>query len=285
MRVRNYFLMICMGAIVLAIPISGQAGVVQDQQVQIDDLRDRIEYLEELLENVTRSGDEIYFDAVNVNIRNGLGATNGDPLEITNHVVNGLGNLIVGYNEENFTVSDKSGSHNLVVGPYHNYSSHGGMVAGYGNTVSGINSTVCGGNGNEANGVRSTVCGGGGNVASGIDSTISGGRINIASGNYASVSGGDQNEATGLRASVNGGRDNSATGADASVSGGYHNTASGQGSSVSGGQYNEAKGYISSVSGGEENTANGYLSSVSGGELREATSNHDWVAGSAFEDN
>ena len=63
----------------------------------------------------------VWFEAVNVLVVNGLGSTDS---------INGLGNLSVGYDEPRFPASDKSGSHNLIVGPFHNYSSYGGFVAG-----------------------------------------------------------------------------------------------------------------------------------------------------------
>ena len=50
-----------------------------------------------------------WFEAVNVMVVNGPGATEGTP--------NGLGNLIVGYDEPSSGPGDKNGSHNLVVGP------------------------------------------------------------------------------------------------------------------------------------------------------------------------
>lgn len=55
----------------------------------------------------------------------------------TEGTVNGRGNLIVGYNER--LVGDtniRTGSHNLVVGAFNNYSSYGGQVIGYNNTIS-----------------------------------------------------------------------------------------------------------------------------------------------------
>ncbi len=81
----------------------------------------------------------------NVQVVNGLGSTS---------TTNGLGNIVVGYNEvrpetdaaecsrgefdESFcsviggiySVNHRSGSHNLVVGSQQNYSNHAGMVAG-----------------------------------------------------------------------------------------------------------------------------------------------------------
>jgi hypothetical protein len=68
-----------------------------------------------------REGNDVIFEGCNVHIRSGAGYT-GAP-------VNGLGNLVVGYNEA-FPDDDRTGSHNLVVGAFHSYSSSGGLVAG-----------------------------------------------------------------------------------------------------------------------------------------------------------
>jgi len=80
-------------------------------------LEARIAYLEALLANVTRNGNVIVFSGVNVQIVDGSGDTYGD--------VNGLGNLIVGYNELRGTSDNRTGSHNVVIGAEHNYSSYG----------------------------------------------------------------------------------------------------------------------------------------------------------------
>ncbi len=84
--------------------------------------------------------DDVVFEGCNVHVRN------GHSTERTT-TTNGLGNLIVGYNEDgDITVSavprttgtkDRSGSHNLVIGPAHEYSGHSGLVAGSGNIISG----------------------------------------------------------------------------------------------------------------------------------------------------
>lgn len=67
------------------------------------------------------AGMELRFEGCNVAVINGVGSTTTS---------NGLGNLIVGYNEGTGT---KAGSHNLIVGPNHSYASYGGLVAGSGN--------------------------------------------------------------------------------------------------------------------------------------------------------
>ena len=58
----------------------------------------------------------------NLYVNSGSGATDGP--------VNGLGNVIIGYNEFRGTGDDRTGSHNLVVGSKNNFSSYGGIVGG-----------------------------------------------------------------------------------------------------------------------------------------------------------
>lgn len=111
------------------------------------------------------NGPNILFNGANIHIVSGSGAT---------ATINGLGNLIIGYDELP-AVTARGGSHNLVVGPGHNFSSSGGFVAGSGNTVSGADASVSGGQDNTASGPASSVSGGQNNTASGTASSVSGG--------------------------------------------------------------------------------------------------------------
>jgi hypothetical protein len=174
----------------------------------------------------TLSGNLLTLSGMNVQVVDGSGTTDG--------TVNGLGNLIVGYNENAYAAT-RTGSHNLVVGPDHEYTSYAGLVGGRANTISGGHASVSGGWGNSA---------------SGLYSSISGGYSNIASDQSSSVNGGSGNAATGLYSSVSGGLDNTASGQNSSVSAGSTNTASGLSSSVSGGNLNEATVEGAAVSGG-----------------------------------
>jgi hypothetical protein len=140
-------------------------------------------------------GPHVIFTGVNVHIQNGIGAS-GDGIRYPG-ALNGVGNLIVGYNE-NHNIGLRSGSHNLVIGPGHGYESAGGFVAGSMNRVHGLFATITGGNMNRAGGVHSSVGGGSTNVATGTFSVVGGGSNNTASGSNATVSGGL------LRSAVNG---------------------------------------------------------------------------------
>jgi hypothetical protein len=167
------------------------------------------------------NGPHIYFTGANIHIVSGH-TTTAD-------TVTGLGNLIIGY-DELFPgqVPNRGGSHNLVIGRFHSFTSSafGGLVAGERNTISAVEASVSGGQRN---------------TASGIFASVSGGIGNTASADFASVSGGSSNTASGrVAASVSGGQGNTASGNFASVSGGIGNTASGPFSSVIGGQGNTA---------------------------------------------
>jgi len=182
-------------------------------------LDERVAALESLLSNFSRTGNDIYVTGANLHVRSGSGQTDGP--------VNGLGNLIVGYNELRPATgdNDRSGSHNIVVGSLQNYSSYGGLVAGQWNTLSDQYATISGGLGNVASGGWSSVCGGASNQAMAVFATVAGGNRNRAEGGVTSISGGMQNVT----------RDNMST-----VSGGSNNTASGYGSTVGGGRNIEA---------------------------------------------
>jgi hypothetical protein len=240
------------------------------------------------------AANEVVITGANLRIVNGLGATT---------TTNGLGNVIVGYNEERGDGTDnRTGSHNVVVGRRHNFSSFGGLVVGDFNEISGQFASVSGGANNVASGNSSSVSGGTSNTASAVfASSVSGGGNNTASGNAASVSGGAFNTASGIESSVSGGVTNTANGNLSSISGGemntitapafgswigggQGNTANGLEASVSGGQNNTAFDGFSSVSGGFGNTASGEFASVSGGQNRTAPAQFNWAAGALFSD-
>ena len=91
-------------------------------QAQVGDLNNRVAELEAKLAHVSVSGDDITISGANLYVNSGSGATDGP--------VNGLGNVIIGYNELRGTGDDRTGSHNLVVGSKNNFSSYGGIVGG-----------------------------------------------------------------------------------------------------------------------------------------------------------
>lgn len=117
------------------------------------------------LDNTDASHPIARFNGVNVQIINGLGATSVDPgnPESDPGATNGLGNLIVGYNEirpGDDPLVVRTGSHNLIVGVWHRYMSYGGLVAGFRNTISGPFANVSGGRNHTVSGAYAVVSGG-----------------------------------------------------------------------------------------------------------------------------
>jgi hypothetical protein len=189
----------------------------------------------------------VEFSGVNLQVVNGEGTTQS---------TNGEGNLVIGY-DENPTGRKQTGSHNLIVGPYHQYTSFGGIVSGAYNAIEGEYASVVGGYNNDADGPRAVVSGGEGNVAYGFSAAVSGGSFNSAGGKWSSVSGGEEDRATGEASSM---------------AGGFHSYAVGTYSSVGGGDDDWAEGTETIVDGGYNNTALGERSAIFGGkELKTAS--------------
>lgn len=158
--------------------VSTQSSQIASLQTAVSTLQTGQATLQAKLQFVTVSGTEMYITGANLNVRSGSGATDAD--------TNGLGNLIVGYNEnvlrDDGTLAPRIGSHNIVVGGEHGYSSYGGLVAGWGNYISGRFASVTGGRENTASGWGASVSGGHINTASGFMSSVTGGVRNTASG-------------------------------------------------------------------------------------------------------
>lgn len=199
------------------------------------------DYVEVIPDPYILGGFTVRFTGVNLQIVNGMGAS---------WAINGLGNLLVGYNENRalgsylcsegqyeeeidclaagavWSVSHKTGSHNIVGGHRNAYSSYGGLVVGSDNAVNRGTSSVVGGAENIASGIFSSILGGKRNITSGRESTVSAGNGNTAAGDLSSVSGGANNIASGTRSSVSGGGQNEAVGSSSSILGGRSGTAS-----------------------------------------------------------
>jgi hypothetical protein len=193
-------------------------------------LADRVAALETLLKHFTRVGDEVVITGANLHLVNGLGSTDctAEPDEPIPDCPNGVGNLIVGYNEpREFGENLRTGSHNVVVGQFHQFSRIGGLVVGDFNEISGDFAVVSGGQRNTASGDRSAASGGLFNTANGEQSSVSGGFFNTASGFAAVVSGGSFDTANGAVSSVSGGQGNEASNDFAAVSGGRGRRAAG----------------------------------------------------------
>ena len=276
--------------------------LVGQQQLQIQSLHSENQTLRSDLANMLAINDyvtlasvhgrpTVRFNAVNVQVVNGLGYETS----------NGLGNILIGYDSlrngdwgvydqecsrgtgmgsafqepvstqaecvavgGTWQLNHKGGSHYLVVGNDHNYSSWSGIVAGAGNTSNSPNASVSGGLYNQA---------------TGWGTSVSGGARNRAQGYLASVTGGSNNVASGQASSVSGGWNSIASGPRASVTGGALNEASAPYSTVNGGVANSAAGHASAVGGGADNAASGYSSSISGGTNLQVPNDFGWAAG------
>lgn len=155
-----------------------QQDVEDIQQNAVLALGDYVEVVEHALHGL--AGPHLLFQGLNVHLRSGSNATDDGG------ALRGLGNLVLGYNEEptGLQAGERHGSHNLIVGYNHRYSSFGGLVAGEENTISGPAASISGGSLNTASGNRASVSGGSSNIASGADSCVSGGNSRQAAAIY-----------------------------------------------------------------------------------------------------
>ncbi|KAA3621362.1 MAG: hypothetical protein DWQ08_14230 [Proteobacteria bacterium] len=274
--------------------------------------------------STTSDHRNIYFEGCNVHVRNGLGGTNS---------VNAYGNLIVGYDEistpgpgtipaacsdgkyqdiescneagATWARSQKTGSHNLVVGAGHSYTQAAGVVFGGGNVTNRFAATATGGFFNVAAGIGAAVSGGLNNQATGGYSSVGGGDTNRANGDLSNIGGGSGGMANGAQSSISGGWNNVTNAQYSSISGGRAGTTGALGSSISGGNMNrtnegedfsgtfasisgglenQTNGAYASVSGGYRNAADGVNSTIGGGRNRSVSGGFDWRAGGLFED-
>lgn len=212
---------------------------------------------------ISRDGDILLVSGVNLQLVNGSGAQT---------TLNGLGNLLVGYNDAN-TGNVRGGSHNLVLGSQHSYQSHGGLVTGLNNGLNGPDAAVLGGSGNTASGSRSVAIGGTSNNLIGSEAVVVGGTSNAAVGLQAVVVGGRSNEASGLAALTAGGADNRTFGAYGAGLGGAFNQVFGQWGTVAGGREGNAEANYSTVAGGWLDRATAPYASAFGGYDNSAGAN------------
>jgi hypothetical protein len=123
-------------------------------------------------------GPHIIFTGANVHIRDGSGATDDNTTILLggdgSGTLTGLGNLVIGYDENELSFT-RTGSHNLIVGASHGFTSAGGLLAGFANQVNSSFSSVSGGDDNTASSFGSSVSGGDTNTASGAEAAIGGG--------------------------------------------------------------------------------------------------------------
>jgi hypothetical protein len=120
--------LLALGLVIL--PLAG--GTAQEQSWYERAMARRLAALECKLQYINGGPNEVVISGANLRIVNGLGST---------ETTNGLGNLIVGYNElrtdPELPPNVRTGSHNMIVGKENNFSSFAGLVVGNTNEISG----------------------------------------------------------------------------------------------------------------------------------------------------
>lgn len=161
--------------------INSLQQTIDSQSTQIAALDARLVAVEAKTAPISVAGTAFTISGKNVFIQDGSGNTQSN---------SGLGNLTIGYNASRniFPPGDelpdnRTGTHNLILGDFNNYSSFGGLVAGANNEISGMYASVSGRGSNGASGTFASVSGGIGNGASGHGATVSGGTASHAGGN------------------------------------------------------------------------------------------------------
>lgn len=162
----------------LQLDIEQDARKIEDHERDLLSLDDRLDETETTLLGVNGTLDpllailslddqgDLVLEGANLWIRSGAGTTDAE--------VNGKGNLIIGYGETDGTQA-RTGSHNLVVGPWHAWSSYGTVLFGFDNATTAPYASICGGRLNTVSGVWGTVLGGAANALSAQDGAIHGG--------------------------------------------------------------------------------------------------------------
>lgn len=205
--------------------------------------------LVQLADGAGGSCKTIRVSEANLQVVNGLGKTQNTDC---------TGNVIVGYQETGNPFQDiRTGSHNLIVGARHSYTSYGGIIAGEGSTASAELACVTGGLNNAATGELCQVSGGGTNAAGGYACTVSAGTSNLARNSYSSVGGGLGNDCDQIDGAIHGGLNNllqpltNTTAGGACIHGGSKGLINDQGevATICGGSDNHARAAESTVSG------------------------------------
>lgn len=132
----------------------------------------------------------LVFNGVNVHIRNGSGSTTSN---------NGVGNLILGYDEVSTGQPEKVASHSLITGFGNTYKGYGLVMSGQFNRVAGNYAAVVAGDGDTTEAALSALIAGIANkvTATGSHGTIFGGQWNVNSGNQDILVGTNSRTTTG----------------------------------------------------------------------------------------
>jgi hypothetical protein len=259
----------------------GDPSALKCEQAQTTgDLEERVATLEAMLAHFTVEGDNLVLSGMNLQVVNGEGGTG---------TVNGLGNVIIGYDEATINkheeiLDTKTGSHNLIIGAEHTYTHFGAIVAGEDNASEGPGASVLGGHSNLATGENAVVIAGTENEANGHASVVVAGNENITDEDAEEtvIAAGAFNRTFALDSFVGGGLSNHTRGFASSITGGEFNRTEFEKTSVTGGHDNVALAQDSTVSGGAFNRAEGFASVVSGGTNRSIDGAGSWRGGGLF---
>ena len=232
-------------------PAGPPSGVHEALRARIDELETRLLAATAQLADVApvmtyfsvQDGD-VLLTGTNLRIVSGTG-TIDDGGQLT-----GLGNLIVGYGQASGQEAT-NGSHNLIVGTNHSYTSHSGIVSGRGHDLRSEAGAIIGGRANEAlDEPYGVVVGGSNNIVRSNTATIVGGYQNTTSGpqGHSLVLGGHENVGGGIAGVIVGGLANQNQGQWATIVGGRANeiastlpeTLNGQSAVILGGRDGEA---------------------------------------------
>lgn len=167
------------------------------QEAELAEKNAELTELKRLTAAMDVNEDGVRFVGVNVYVQNGEGLTNASP--------NGVGNLIVGYDEG--VERAKSGSHNLILGWDNGYQGVGGIVSGTDNVVVNGGVVLAGGGSEAFDGSVSigsadtlatagVVVGGSDHRGASSGGVIIGGNNNNVSGDDAVILGGSSQTAT-----------------------------------------------------------------------------------------
>jgi len=257
-----------------------------------------------------RAVPTVLFEGVNVQIVNGSGVTDS---------TNGRGNLIVGYQVGQL---ERGGSHNVVLGDDHAYTSYGGLVSGEANQLRAPSAVALAARASIVEGPRGGVVCGQDSEVHGADALVLGGSDNrlgsgavrcVAVGSEFVQIDGSEGDVTvgGQGHTILGGSHNVLLGGASHhlfqvdmaglVSGLGHELTGSMYAALLGGEHNLVGpsllhaalvgGFENSVTethgvvvGGADNSAQGAYSTVTGGLSRSALGDYDWVAGGLFQD-
>jgi hypothetical protein len=258
---------------------SASAAQLDATRAALQDARAQIAGLKHLLAGISRGTvngrPTLTISGLNVRVVDGTGSTDGAP--------NGLGNLIVGYDEQ---AGAQTGSHNIILGLGQRATSWGSVVGGTHNASNGP-SQILFGTGNDATGPFAGVLGGTRNSAATRLSAILGGCLNQTGSAPATLPDSDEclvgnGQPVGLTdqgQTIGGGAFNSAAGTFTAIAGGELNHTDNEYATVAGGFSNVARAGGSSVLGGSSNTATSFFDAVVGGLRNSAAGGSSVVVG------